>query len=45
VPNANFYITSTEAAQQYPDQLRNLRPDFFGVRPNVLILLWLPEPK
>jgi uncharacterized protein (TIGR03663 family) len=45
VPNADFYITSTEAAQQYPDQLRNLRPDFFGVRPNVLILLWLPEPK
>jgi uncharacterized protein (TIGR03663 family) len=45
VPAADFYITSTEPAGQYADRLRNLRPDFFGLRPNVLILLWCPEPK
>jgi uncharacterized protein (TIGR03663 family) len=42
---ADFYITTTEAAGQYSDRLRNYRPDFFGVRPGVLILLWLPAPK
>jgi uncharacterized protein (TIGR03663 family) len=45
VGEADFYITSTEAAEQYKDRLHNFRPDFFGVRPGVLILLWLPAPK
>ena len=45
VKDANFYITSTEAADQYADQLKNFRPEFFGVRPGVLILLWSPAPK
>jgi predicted membrane-bound mannosyltransferase len=43
--SADFYITSTEAADQYANQLKNFRPEFFGVRPNVLILLWSPAPK
>ena len=43
--DADFYITSTDAAEQYQTQLKNFRPDFFGVRPGVLILLWLPAPK
>jgi uncharacterized protein (TIGR03663 family) len=42
---ADFYITSTEAAEQYKDQLENFRPEFFGARPGVLILLWSPAPK
>jgi len=42
---ADFYITSTEAAGQYADQLQQLHPDFFGARPGVLILLWSPAPK
>jgi uncharacterized protein (TIGR03663 family) len=42
---ADFYLTSTEAADQYADQLKNFRPEFFGVRPGVLILLWSPAPK
>jgi len=42
---ADFYITSTDAAEQYKDQLQNFTPEFFGVRPNVLILLWSPAPK
>src|ERR1035437_5520193 len=45
VADADFYVTSTEAADQYADRLRGFRPDFFGSRPGVLILLWLPEPK
>lgn len=45
VTDADFFITSTEAAEQYADQLRNFRPEFFGVRPGVLILLWSPAPK
>ena len=28
-----------------PIHCANFRPDFFGSRPGVLILLWLPEPK
>jgi uncharacterized protein (TIGR03663 family) len=45
VPDADFFITSTEAAERYADRLRNLRSEFFGVRPGVLILLWSPPPK
>ena len=43
--NADFYITSTEAANQYSEVLKDFRPQFFGVRPGVLILLWSPAPK
>ena len=42
---ADFYITSTEAADQYAELLKNYRPEFFGARPGVLILLWSPTPK
>lgn len=45
VERSDFYITSTEAAEQYKDQLRGFRQDFFGSRPGVLVLLWLPEAK
>jgi uncharacterized protein (TIGR03663 family) len=40
VGTADFYITSTEAAEQYKAQLRDMHLEFFGVRPGVLILLW-----
>jgi uncharacterized protein (TIGR03663 family) len=43
--DANFFVTSTEAADQYADRLQNFRPEFFGVRPGVMILLWSPAPK
>jgi uncharacterized protein (TIGR03663 family) len=39
---ADFYITSTEVAEQYQVQLNGFRPEFFGARPGVLILLWSP---
>jgi predicted membrane-bound mannosyltransferase len=42
---ADFYLTSTEAADELGDQLQDFRPDFFGLRPGVLIVLWAPAPK
>lgn len=45
VGDADFFVTSTEAGDQYAEQLRNFRPEFFGIRPGVLILLWSPAPK
>ena len=39
---ADFYITSLEAAEKLTPLLQNWRPEFFGVRPEVLILLWTP---
>jgi uncharacterized protein (TIGR03663 family) len=45
VADADFFITSTDVAEEYANQLREFRPEFFGVRPGVLILLWSPAPK
>jgi predicted membrane-bound mannosyltransferase len=42
---ADFYITSTDAANQYAFQLQSFRADFFGERPGVLILLWSLAPQ
>ena len=42
---ANFYITSTEASDQYKELLKDFRPEFFGVRPGVLTILWVPAPQ
>ena len=39
---ADFYITATDATDKLPEKLSVWRPEFFGVRPNVLILLWTP---
>jgi hypothetical protein len=41
---ADFFITSTDAAEKLGDQLKNFRPEFFGVRPEVLLILWVPAP-
>jgi len=43
--DADFVITSGDTSEQYADRLHNFRPEFFGVRPGVLVLLWSPEPK
>jgi uncharacterized protein (TIGR03663 family) len=42
---ADFYITSTEAANQYADLLKDLHPQYFGARPGVLVLLWSPASR
>ena len=47
--DANFFITTTDVSGRLAERLKNFRPEFFGVRPNVLIILWTPntddEPK
>jgi uncharacterized protein (TIGR03663 family) len=45
VEQADFYITSTDAANQYAKQLENFQPEFYGARPGVLILLWSRLPQ
>ena len=42
---ADFYITSAEASDQYAELLKDFRPEFFGVRPGVLTILWAPAPR
>jgi uncharacterized protein (TIGR03663 family) len=39
---ADVYITSLDAAAELEDRLADWRPEFFGVRPEVLLLLWSP---
>jgi uncharacterized protein (TIGR03663 family) len=41
---ADFFITSPEAGDQLADKLKGCRPEFFGVRPEVLLILWVPAP-
>jgi len=40
---ADAYFTSPEAAETMPDRLRPFRPEFFGIRPEVLGILWTRE--
>ncbi len=40
---ADFYITSPEEAEKLGDKLKDRRPEFFGVRPEVLVILWAPN--
>lgn len=39
---ADFFITTTDVSDQLAARLKDFRPDFFGVRPNVLLILWSP---
>ena len=41
---ADFFITSPEAAAKLGDLLKNFRPEYFGVRPEVLVIMWVPLP-
>jgi hypothetical protein len=40
---ADFYITSPEASEKLDVKLEDRRPEFFGVRPEVIIILWPPN--
>jgi len=42
---ADYFITSSDVDGKLAMQLKDYRPEFFGVRPNVLIILWRPELK
>ncbi|MEI9866249.1 MAG: hypothetical protein WDN00_17175 [Limisphaerales bacterium] len=37
-----FFITSTDVSDALAEQLKTFRPEFFGLRPNVLLILWSP---
>jgi uncharacterized protein (TIGR03663 family) len=39
---ADFFITPTDVSGALAVKLKDFRPDFFGVRPNVLLILWTP---
>ncbi len=41
---ADFFITTPEAVDKLGDKLKNFRPQFFGLRPEVLIILWSSQP-
>jgi uncharacterized protein (TIGR03663 family) len=40
---ANFFISSSEAAEKLEDKLQGFRPEFFGLRPEAAVVLWRPE--
>ena len=42
--DADFFITTTDVSATLAAQLKNFRPEFFGARPNVLLILWSPPP-
>ena len=45
IGDADFFITATDVSGKLAERLnQNFRPDYFGVRPNVLLILWSPVP-
>jgi uncharacterized protein (TIGR03663 family) len=40
---ADFFITTTDVSDQLSEQLKTYRQEFFGERPNVLLILWAPQ--
>ena len=40
---ADFFVTSPEAAEKMSPWLTHYRPEYFGLRPEVLLILWTPE--
>ncbi|HET7626096.1 MAG TPA: flippase activity-associated protein Agl23 [Verrucomicrobiae bacterium] len=40
---ADFFITTTDVSDKLAERLKTFRPEFFGVRPEVLLILWTPE--
>jgi len=39
---ADFFITTTDVSGELAGRLKNFRREFFGSRPNVLLILWSP---
>jgi predicted membrane-bound mannosyltransferase len=42
--DADFFITTTDVSGKLAERLKSFRPEYFGVRPNVLLILWSPPP-
>jgi uncharacterized protein (TIGR03663 family) len=43
--DANFFITSTDVSGKLTERLKDYRPEYFGVRLNVLVILWTPSTR
>jgi uncharacterized protein (TIGR03663 family) len=43
VKDADLFITSTVVPDQLMEKLKGFRPEYFGIRPNVLLILWSPQ--
>ena len=43
VGDADFFITTTDISDPLKERLKNYRSEFFGARPNVLLILWSPQ--
>jgi uncharacterized protein (TIGR03663 family) len=41
--DADFFITTTDVPDKLAARLKKFRYEFFGVRPNVLLMLWVPQ--
>ena len=41
---ADFFITTTDVSGGLAERLKSFRPEYFGARPNVLLILWSPSP-
>jgi uncharacterized protein (TIGR03663 family) len=41
--DADFFITSTDMDGKLAERLKDVRPEYFGVRQNVLVMLWSPS--
>lgn len=42
--DADFFITTTDVTGKLAERLKSFQPEFFGWRPNVLLILWTPLP-
>jgi len=42
--DADFFLTSTDVSDKLTERLKNFRPEYFGWRPNVLLILWTRAP-
>jgi uncharacterized protein (TIGR03663 family) len=39
---SDFFVTSTDLSDALKARLKDFRPEYFGVRPGVLVILWIP---
>ena len=42
-PQHRELVLVEDGAEKVLERLKNFRPEFFGWRPNVLLILWVPE--
>jgi uncharacterized protein (TIGR03663 family) len=42
--DADFFLTTTDVSGKLADRLKNFNPEYFGWRPNLLLILWTTLP-